>query len=303
MKNQEELSTFISTKIKDMGLNNAFDEQMMNELKKSILKKIEEENKLVEEINLEKQPETDQNTIISIEKDSNYIPSLPSFLDKIEPEKFIVFDRNELSVGGENLSNRSFRLVSNPDNKKSIHNSWTEDGKKRAEVYIAKLIKIGEINFDYTNGISQYIENIQEEPNVNNFGFQIEPFEKDVPIKIIDHDLESESESEINSELENKIKTYIKDLIQQKNTNNIVNSSINESNINNSDLKIREIFTNDKKYMKIDTPEELKESVKTGKGKAILKTKNEEVQVWVLEGKEYFLPTNIISNIKCHIIK
>ena len=39
-----------------------------------------------------------------------------------------------------------------------MHDLWVEEGKKTAEVYIAKFEKIGEINFDFANGTSVFTE-------------------------------------------------------------------------------------------------------------------------------------------------
>lgn len=87
-----------------------------------------------------------------------YTPELPSFLDKIEPGKIIVFDMNELSQGGENLSHKPFRTFEDPDVKKSMNDMWVNDGKRKADVYVAKFEKIGQIEFNYSNGTSQFIE-------------------------------------------------------------------------------------------------------------------------------------------------
>jgi hypothetical protein len=87
-----------------------------------------------------------------------YTPELPSFLNKIEPAKVIVFDMNELSHGGENLTNAPLRTFENPDVKKSMNDFWVNEGKKKAEVYMAKFEKIGEIEFNYVNGTSQFVE-------------------------------------------------------------------------------------------------------------------------------------------------
>jgi hypothetical protein len=39
-----------------------------------------------------------------------------------------------------------------------MNDMWTEEGKRKAEVYIAKFEKIGDIEFNYANGTSQFIE-------------------------------------------------------------------------------------------------------------------------------------------------
>lgn len=89
---------------------------------------------------------------------SAYTPELPSFMDKIGPAKVIIFSQNELSESGENLTNKPLRTFENPDVKKSMNDFWVGEGKKTAEVYMAKLEKVGEINFDFANGTSVFTE-------------------------------------------------------------------------------------------------------------------------------------------------
>ena len=68
------------------------------------------------------------------------------------------------------------------------------------------------------------------------------------------------------------------------------------------DLKMKEIITNENDYSKIDTPDELIESL-DGNGKASLVSENEEVQTWILEDKEYYFPVQMISKKMCYTKK
>lgn len=92
------------------------------------------------------------------EEELSYVPELPKIFDKIGPEKMFVFNMNEISVGGEKLSQTPLRLVVNPDEKKSMNNIWLEKGKRSAEVYMAKFEKIGKIVFDPFEGTSKFEE-------------------------------------------------------------------------------------------------------------------------------------------------
>lgn len=87
-----------------------------------------------------------------------YSPQIPSILDNIEPAKVIVFSQNELSDSGENLSNKPLRTYEDPDTKKSMNEFWMDKGQRKADVYMTKLEKIGELVFDYRNGTTQFIE-------------------------------------------------------------------------------------------------------------------------------------------------
>lgn len=86
------------------------------------------------------------------------LPEQPYFLKDVKPEDIFVYDYNELSVGGENLSTKPFKLLNNPDEKKSMKDFWSEKGVTKADVYQSKFEKIGQITFDYRNGTSTFIE-------------------------------------------------------------------------------------------------------------------------------------------------
>lgn len=85
-----------------------------------------------------------------------YKPQIPAILNNIGNEQLFVFSENEISLGAEALSNTYFRLMSNPDEKRTMLELWTTDGKKSADLYIVKFEKLGEITFNPFEGISKF---------------------------------------------------------------------------------------------------------------------------------------------------
>lgn len=86
-------------------------------------------------------------------------PPLPTILEKIPAEKLIVWDYNELATSGEALAYRPIRTMDNPDYKTTMHELWMKSGNTKAEVYVAKFEKIGDLLFDYIQGTSRFVEN------------------------------------------------------------------------------------------------------------------------------------------------
>ena len=95
------------------------------------------------------------------EKELSYRPEMPEVLKNIEPESIIVFSENELSLGSESLSNRKFRMKSDPDDKKSIHDLWLLSAITKANVYVVELKKVGDIIFNPYEGNDTF-ENVTE---------------------------------------------------------------------------------------------------------------------------------------------
>ena len=85
-----------------------------------------------------------------------YKPQIPAILENIGNENLFIFDENEISLGAEALSNAKLRLMSNPDDKKSMMELWATEGKKAADLYLVKFEKIGEITFNPFEGTSKY---------------------------------------------------------------------------------------------------------------------------------------------------
>lgn len=167
---KEQLATEIASQIKELGMNEVFNEEFISKVQESISEKLEKDSVLEEEVDLEEDAETGEEVKLDAEseeqsapetpvsQDPGYTPQFPSFLDKIEPQEFVIFDMNELSEGGVNLSNKQLRTFENPDVKKSIHQCWIEEGKKKAKVYVAKFEEIGDLEFDPMAGTSKFTE-------------------------------------------------------------------------------------------------------------------------------------------------
>lgn len=269
---RSEIQTMIANEIKNIGLSEVLDEETIKKIEEMIVnssKKVkelqEQEQEAIEVTNQTFVPEPEktltqpiQNNDISISKtnETDYVPQLPSFVQKMEPEKFFIFSDQELSHGVESLTNAKFRLVNNPDQKTCIKEVWLSEGKTKAEVFMVEFNKIGELTFDPFNGTTKFVE--------------MKNFEKENPFQ---------PKMAVNS-----------------------NEPIFEYRKADNGLKMKEIVTS-AKYFKINTPEDLKESIRGNSNKAILMEKNSEVQIWKLDEKEYYLPSEIISLNKCYIKK
>lgn len=364
--NQEQLKTMIANQIKDMNLHDILDSAAIETIQTRI-KDAYSHQKAVSEVpdmipeaitpsissdevaNTEPNEEENIITATSVEKalpptdltqqsgqniDSgntgnipSYKPELPSFLDKIEPAKIIIFSQNELSEGGENLSHKPLRTFSDPDCKKSIHDFWIEEGKKRAEVYIAKLEKIGEIEYNFANGTSQFIEkrfepdfeaqakyksnpymadnagpatpgelDINGQPNIMNqiaTAVDLEKVVSDLVMKILQNQLMTNSTKAINDVSE---KPYT---LGALNPNELGRKTDEQGFYTNESFntKMIDIVNN---YSKIDAPVTLREAIEKGDKKFLIR-ENEEVQEWEIDGKKYFTPVNKISNRKCYV--
>lgn len=230
-----------------------------------------------------------------------YAPELPNFIDKIEPAKVIIFSQNELSLGGENLANEPLRTFSNPDIKKSIHEFWIEDGKKRAEVYIAKLEKIGEVEFDYRTGVAKFVEK-RMEPELPTLGTDKENILIQAPEqKICDiPELSNTMESDDSKNVQNIIMEAIQEALKKVGLDKKKEFTPAEVKF---ELKMLDLVNEDNGYMKVNTPDILIERISKS-DKSCLIRENEEVQEWISDnGKSYFLPTKPLSIKKCYIRK
>lgn len=95
--------------------------------------------------------------LLEKEQALSYKPQIPSILENIGNENLFIFNENEISLGAEALSKTPFRLMSNPDEKRSMMELWASEGKKGANIYVVKFEKLGEIIFNPFEGTSNYI--------------------------------------------------------------------------------------------------------------------------------------------------
>ena len=334
---KDEIQALIANQIKDMELSGVFNEATLDQIQEKVSSRIDEEsdNIVLEEAIPEEEVEvvpsedpvpaetTSVNPEAPVVTDNEYEVELPDFLDKIEPAKFVIFDMNEVSLGGEQLSNKPFRLYADPDVKKSIHDAWKEEGKKTAEVYVAKFEKVGTVDFDYRNGTSYFTEKRIEQPEETGGPvYQENPYATEAtPQEVENKPVEMAVQTAV--DVEDQVKQYIEDVLRKHFSNPSDETAIVKAPIDaydevedeeplggpdhsypvtvaESDLKYKDIVMNEKEYVKIDTPDELRESIENGSGKATLLSKSDNVQTWVFEGQEYYLPLEVISAKKCH---
>jgi hypothetical protein len=252
-----------------------------------------------------------------------YKPELPSFMDKIEPAKVIVFSQNELSEGGENLSNKPLRTFEDPDVKKSMNDFWLDKGQKKADVYMAKLEKIGELEFDYANGTTKFVEKRFEPDFEAQAKYKENPYMADNAGPATPGALDINGQPNVMAQIASSVD------INQVVTDIVMNILRNQMLTNTTraiggepQIKIepKEGFGYDttqavkpmeegfslkmidlvNEYEKIDVPANLKEAIEKNDKKFLVK-ENEEVQEWVLDGKKYYTPVVKMSTKKCYV--
>ena len=263
-----------------------------------------------------------------------YEPSLPSFMDKIEPAKVIVFDMNELSEGGENLSHKPLRTFENPDVKKSMNEFWIEDGKRKADVYIVKLEKIGCLDFNYANGTTRFDEKRFDPDFQVQASYKENPYAADNAMKAVENQSNIVNQISTAVDLQSVVKDIVMDLIKKGMTTDLPQESygydksqavkpmeesvpgyaargifksggdIEELNAvaDSFNLDMAKLVDDGGFYMKAELPEPLKEYIESGK-REYLKNENQEVEEWQFDSTSYYLPKNRISKNKGYILK
>lgn len=248
-----------------------------------------------------------------------YALEVPDFIKQIEPGKVIIFSQNELSEGGENLSNKPLRTFTNPDDKKSMHELWMENGQMKADVYIAKLEKIGELQFNYANGTTQFIEKRFDPDFEMQAKYKENPYMPTGPATPGQLDINGQQNLAAQIATSVDLNQVVTDIVMNilktqlmTNTTKAVNDTppqpVGEfaKNFNTNvagpmmaesfDIKMLDLVNN---YRKVDTPDTLKEAI-TRDIKTFLVNENKEVQEWKIEGKTYYTPVNKISIKKCY---
>lgn len=265
---------------------------------------------------------------------------IPDFIKKIEPGKVIVFSQNELSEGGENLSNKPLRTYENPDIKKSMHDLWMDKGQMKAEVYIAKLEKIGELEFNYANGTTQFVEKrfdpdfemqakYKENPYMNNTGpatpgaldingqpnlaaqiassIDLNQVVTDIVMNILRNQLMTNTTKAVNDIPPTPVGEFAGNFDTRYNPKNVNEISPNEPmgySVANAVKPMEEGFN----LKMIDLVNDYSkidapEKLKeaiTKNDKSHLINENAEVQEWEVDGKLYYTPVNKISIKKCY---
>jgi hypothetical protein len=134
----------------------------------SVRKEVETDVKVDELRKKEQELEAREAEIKRKEEALKYKPQLPEPLKEVGKAEFFVFDENQISLGAEALTNAQFYLKGNPEVKSSMHNEWINKGMTKAELFKVKFEKIGELEYDFSEGTTKLIsytepENIQGE--------------------------------------------------------------------------------------------------------------------------------------------
>ncbi len=351
--NQNELNALIAKEIREAGLDNYLNlnkvkERVLQKLKDNKPEEINElENTTVAQIN--KFPDEDYAQSSTFNTDSN-IPNtepiqkqklqqtvnnqpqepklknkeeeqeiIPDFLKNQEHEKLIIFDFNELSEDGENLSYKTFRTFTNPDLRKSMSEMWDRDGKIVADVLQAKFEKVGELHYDYKNGTTRFIQPTKQPEIDKNGTYKGNPYKVE-PNPVIEKNIENyithnvDIDKKINDIITNIVKGYFL-TNNERAINDIKDNSNNESEVNVSDMPLKEnteiqneVFLNDlvkidTDFIKTKTPNELLETINGKSNSAKLIYENDEVKKYQFNNKEYYIPKNAISLKNCYVLK
>lgn len=245
-----------------------------------------------------------------------YTPELPEMLKKAEPAEIFVFKYTDINENGENLSNKPMRLMDDPDVKKSMHDLWIQEGKTKAKVYVAKFEEIGEIDFNYADGTSKFVEKASAPDYAGGPQYKDNPYAED-SLPQIDAPTQDALETYIKSsvDLEGVVKDIVMGVIKNSlltNTEKAVNEDIApvEDRFGNAtdnaqsvkpmeeefELTMEDIVkSND--YDRVVLPDGLNESINSG-DKTNLINENEFVQEWEFEGERFFTPVDRISKNK-----
>lgn len=354
--NIEELKTLIANNIREENLHGALPDDAIERIKNKILAIRDREsgkeisNIVSEEIaspehNLgntfpeESQIESSPNQQVSmsgnsapinyssdiqvgqmVEPKMGYTPELPEMLKKAEPAELFVFQYNDIGASGENLSNKPMRLMDEPDVMTSMNDLWIQNGKTKAKIYLAKFEEMGEIEFNYADGTSKFIEKSSIPEYNGSSEYKENPY-AEPSLPQIDSKTQGELETYIKSsiDLEGVVRDIVLGILKDslKNNENI-DSQFNSGDLNQiapviatnnmgeyiqepNDFKltIKEVIEGDS-YEKVVLPAELNEEINSDK-KSMLIAENENLQKWSFGGVEYYTLLGRISKDKGYI--
>lgn len=299
----EELNTIIANAIREKGLNDAFDDKVIDKIRGNILKTFgtPEEKVAKEEIleggeELIPSPEFSEPAEVAPEQQMvGHTVELPEFLSKIEPAKIVVCDENELSHGGENMSRVAYRLMEDPDKKSTMRDFWLKEGKRKAEVYIARFEKIGDIEYNHMDGTSRF-------SNLNKID-EIQPSNYSNPYQDSSSDESKKREIEAFIKSSVDLESLVKDKIEDILANYFNKISTDKAVVNGGyqDLDMTKIASGDD-FIKVDTPIAVAENIGGKKNFSVsLIAEGSDFNVFEFEGREFILPKNPINTRKCYI--
>jgi|GEM_PF-2275138 len=254
-----------------------------------------------------------------------YRPELPLELQGREPAEFIVWDYNDLSVGGENLSNKPFGTLEDPETKSTMFKKWKEEGKSTAKVYVAKFEELGEIHFDYVSGQSYFVEKGKGQnvdTSVNTYHENPYAAQDQAQVEKINTETDLAKTLESSVDIQGTLEKVLKDLVMKGLDRSMgseeeaisldppVNVTIPAVNEDEEDVYeivgINEVVSPYGQFKQTKTPEDLVSCLKEGKevkdygySERIEKGVREHCK----EGVCYYMPEKPLSFSKSYMIK
>lgn len=284
----DELKAMISTEIRQKNLNNEFGDNEIEKIQEKVRQQFGQNpveiNEVEEEQQIISEPMETVAPAVEPEISTQFQAELPEFLYKVEPAKLIIFDENELSQGGENMSNTQYRMMDDPDQKTTMRSLWLKDGKLKSEIFIARFEKIGEISYNHMDGTSSFSNlNKLEQKSESPYG---NPY-KEVSLPKDQFDIESM----IDQRIQNALLKYVG--TQEPKTNiPYFEGDIYEG------LDMNKIVSGDE-FEKINTPSELLEHL-SGKNKNVITEEGKDFVVYKINGSSFIMPKNPLSTKKCY---
>ena len=211
--------------------------------------------------------------------------------------------------------------MNEPDVKKSMNDLWIQEGKTKADIYIAKFEKMGEIEFNYSDGTSRFTK-VSSLDYVESSKFKENPYS-------------AESLPQIDEPTKESLETYVKSSIDlEKVVHDIVMNIVKDSILTNTEkantdmqeeieapvdrlgfgvnvsqtikpmeesfvLSMKEIVESEN-YKKINLPNKLNEDIFSGDNNFLIQ-ENESMQKWEFEDTTYFTPKIRLSKTKGYI--
>lgn len=267
-----------------------------------------------------------------------YTPELPDMLKEASPGEVFVFDYNEVGQSGENLSFKPMRLMDDPDAKKSMNDLWIQEGKTKAIIYVAKFEKMGEIDFNYSDGTSKLTETAALPDYAGGNQFKENPYIPEA-LPQIDEPTKNELETYIKSsvDLEKVVHEIVIDIMKNSlltNTEKIeeeIAAPVDRPGYGidpaqalrpmeeNFELSMDSLIESDD-FEKVTLPKKLNEAILANDGSLtqilvkntdgtvkykdvdnMLVRENESIQEWKFEDVLYYTPTNRLSKTKGYI--
>jgi hypothetical protein len=203
-------------------------------------------------------------------------PAIPYEIQNKAPIKLFVFQESELVQNGEGLAIKNFATVNDPNVQKNMSQVWLDEANLKAEMYLVKFEKIGNINYDFTSNSATLSREqnpvVQQEvkPNIETPYMGVE-----VPTKTPDFETIA-----INA---------AKQAIQQYNQTNIQKMQEEISKLDSS-------FIEDK-FIRVDIPQLLKEHIDWAEGqvysgekevKMLATNKDQKYTVYLLNQKDIY---------------